>query len=184
MKMLCVDAAFRNVGWALVTVNLKTMSVNPLEIGLVRTELSKNKTVRAASDKLRRAREIALKLRALELRAEIMTAEIPSGAQSAAAAAALGIAIGILSGHTVPLIEVTPAEVKLAALGSKTASKREMIDWAAGTWPDLEWITARGKLTDANEHMADAIAIAHAGVNTPEFRQAAVFFQPRPASAA
>jgi hypothetical protein len=30
-----------------------------------------------------------------------------------------------------------------------------------------------GKLTDANEHLADALAIGYAGVKTPEFRAAA-----------
>ena len=75
----------------------------------------------------------------------------------------------------VPTIEVSPSETKMAAVGTKTASKQEMIAWATEKYPDAPWRTARGKVggkpTLDNEHLADAIAIAEAGVKTPAFRQ-------------
>ena len=77
-----------------------------------------------------------------------------------------------------PLIEVTPTEAKKASVGRATATKDEIIDWAFKKYPNLNWLKSAqskrpSKLTDANEHLADAIAVGHAGVKTSEFRAAA-----------
>ena len=68
-------------------------------------------------------------------------------------------------------IQVTPHEVKMASVGKKTASKREMIDWAYEKFPDAGWLFHSGKLQNKNEHMADAIAIVYAGIQTNEFQR-------------
>ena len=101
-----------------------------------------------------------------------MFVEVPVGSQSARAMASYGVCIGLLAALSdKPLIEVTPTEVKLAAVGSKTASKQEMISWASDLYPHLNWIKSRGKseLADKNEHIADAIGAIHAGILTDEF---------------
>lgn len=175
ITVLGIDPSFRNFGLALVEVDLLTKEMFPTQIRLIVTEPTKDKKqVRVSSDKLRRAREAALALRDWEKLAHIAGAEIPSGAQSASAANGLGIALGVVAGHTIPLIEVNAAEAKLAAVGNKTASKREMINWAYDLWPDLQWNKVKsGRLVDNNEHMADALAIVKATTLTPAFDQAA-----------
>jgi Holliday junction resolvasome RuvABC endonuclease subunit len=74
------------------------------------------------------------------------------------------------------LIQVSPIEAKKAATGRKTASKDEMIAWATAKWPHAPWLTKKRhgavSYTDDNEHLADALAIAAAGVQTVEFRAA------------
>lgn len=103
-------------------------------------------------------------------------AEIPSGAQDAKAARALGIAVGVLASiRHQPLIEVSPMEVKVAVSGNPKISptKAQIIDWAVKRWPNAEgWVKHGGKLTQANEHLADALAIIVAGTKTPAFRNA------------
>jgi hypothetical protein len=51
-----------------------------------------------------------------------------------------------------------------------------MIEAAFQTYPEANWLIGtkgkeKGKLIAKNEHMADAIAAIHAGVNTPVFQQ-------------
>lgn len=57
----------------------------------------------------------------------------------------------------------------MATVGSKTASKQEMIEWAMHHHPEANWpMKTRNKalsvITGSAEHMADAIAAIHAGL--------------------
>lgn len=103
-----------------------------------------------------------------------MCVEIPVGSQSARSMASYGICIGVVASIDKPLIQVTPAEVKLVATGSKTASKDDMIKWATEMYPEGQWLTTNKKgvvsFVNKNEHMADAIAAMHAGVKTDQFK--------------
>lgn len=144
--------------------------LRPLDLLLIKTEKEKSKTIRVNSDDLRRAREIHREVRTFIHGADIIFSEVPSGAQSARAAWALGIAVGIIAGLP-QIIEVQPAETKLAAVGTKTASKKEMIEWATGLYPDAPWKISRGIVTLDNEHLADACGVAHAGIRTVQFQQ-------------
>lgn len=175
IRVLGQDPAFSNYGLALVDVDVTTFEMFPVWIKLVETEKNKSKTVRASSDKLTRARKIIDTVRKAELECHIIAAEIPSGAQSASAANALGIALGIVAGHTKPLIEVSAAEAKQAATGHKDASKGDMVEWAYDLWPDLDWAKGRSAqmpdgLANKNEHMADALAIVKASLKTETFK--------------
>lgn len=147
---------------------------------LVETAKESGKTVRQNSDDLRRGNEIAGMMHFWLRDKQVAFAEIPSGAQSAAAAKALGISTGILStvgavgAFKGRLIQVTPAEVKKLATGSKVGSKEEMIEWAVKHWPDAPW--PRVKKTGAiiagkAEHLADACGAIHAGIQTDQFKQ-------------
>ena len=64
-----------------------------------------------------------------------------------------------------------PNETKLATVGTRTASKAEMISWATDLYPKAPWIKRGAKFTLANEHLADALAVGHAGVKTDQFSQ-------------
>jgi len=89
--------------------------------------------------------------------------------------ASYGVCIGILASMKKPLIQVTPNEVKLAAVGKKTATKEQMIEWAINKYPTAPWLTRKfkGQITHvkSNEHLADATAAIHAGVKTDEFKR-------------
>ncbi len=82
--------------------------------------------------------------------------------------ASYGMCIGLLASIQVPLIQVTPAEVKLAACKSKVATKQQMINWATTNYPGANWCKRKLKgvevLTDKNEHLADALGAIYAGV--------------------
>ena len=173
------DPSLANWGFALVDVNVDTLEMKPQLIKLTKTVKSKNKQVRASSDKLMRGRQLREAFLSHEAKAHINAAEVPSGTQSATAATALGIATGVLACHHKPLIEVSPTEVKKSVTGYATASKEEMIEWATDLWPDLDWLAGRailGKYAQDNEHLADALAIVHTAIRTEQFKQAAAMF--------
>lgn len=175
IRVLGQDPAFSNYGLALVDVDTDTFEMTPIWIDLVETKKSTKKTVRVSSDKMSRARHITNNVRAKEADCQVIAAEIPSGAQSANAANALGIALGIVAGHTKPLIEVSAAEAKKAATGYSDASKGDVVAWAYEQWPDLQWAKGKSKdmpygLANKNEHMADALAIVKAAIQTETFK--------------
>lgn len=141
------------------------------------------KVVRKNSDDLNRARLLHDAMQEFISDVDLVIVEVPVGSQSARSMASYGICIGLLSSIAQPMIQVTPTEVKLAAVGSKTASKAEMINWATNLYPNAQWIKhkQRGKwvIGNKNEHLADALAAVHAGLATDSFKQMTAFMNQR-----
>ncbi len=176
-RAIGIDMALANMG--LVAVDIDGERVTCCDLTLVSTENQKGKAIRASSDDLRRASELyaALTGYARQHGASIAFAEVPSGSQSATAARALGIAVGVLACCPIPVIQVAPMEVKRIVQSNPKAkvSKEEIIAWARKRWPDANWLThkSRGAVVynNSNEHLADALATIIAGLATPQFQQ-------------
>jgi Holliday junction resolvasome RuvABC endonuclease subunit len=191
-----IDAAFANMGFARVRItgsSLQTLQVQCLGLSLTQTEGDgKRRVVRKSSEELLRARQLHAAMHEACRGATFAFVEVPSGSQSAAAARSLGIAVGVLAGCPIAIIEVSPMEVKAAVAGKrvvKGASKADIIAWAAAKWPDAPWQRAphkatvmnkktgqrislpAGRLLADNEHCADAMASVMAGIATPEFQR-------------
>lgn len=172
-----LDPSMANFGMSFMYLDLEAMKLELNSLLLVETEKRANKVVRQNSDDLRRCQEITtLYHKAIAaFGAKFAFSEVPTGAQSARAMLANGIVLGVLASCPVPLIQVQPTETKMATVGTKTASKEEMIEWAAETYPDAPWLRHKSKgqmvLTNKNEHLADATAVVHAGLKTDQFQQ-------------
>jgi Holliday junction resolvasome RuvABC endonuclease subunit len=203
IRAISVDAAFANMGLASVVIRKDasvsgyrfpgSFSIDCVELKLVTTSAQAGKVVRKSSDDLRRAVELHRALHSFIQKhdAQVVFAEIPTGAQSAAAAKYLGAALGILASIPIPIVQVSPLEVKAAVAGAKSAqvSKQKVIAWAVKLWPLADWVRYEkagkvngkggkvlatwkaGELKKENEHLADALGIAAAGVQTPAFQQ-------------
>ena len=179
IKAIGIDAAFANMGLAAVEIHFQPSGQNSIlgvDLHLISTEREGHKVVRKSSDDLRRANALHLGMVSFVESYEGVTiafAEVPSGSQSASAARALGIAVGVLGGCPLPIIEVSPMEVKklFSKDGKRKVPKTEIIAWAMEQWPKLPWIRHRGNPTLANEHLADAMAVIMAGIHTNEFKQ-------------
>lgn len=179
LKVVGIDPSIRNSGIAIGRVLLPSLEIQIDDIVLAATDSQHGKQVRKNSDDLRRAQEIVTQLEKACEGAAFAITEVPTGAQSARAAWMLGMSVGILASlkvMRVPLIQVQPSETKIASIGKKTASKAEIIEWAVAKYPDAPWLRYKRHgemlLTDSNEHLADAIAVMHAGILTNEFQQA------------
>lgn len=181
IRVAAADPAFRNFGIARLSLDLDSLDLTVEDLILLQTENQAGKTVRKNSDDLRRAIELRRDFIAHTADCAVCFAEIPSGAQSARAAFSFGIAVGVLASAPVPLIQVQPFETKLAVVGTKTASKEEIMEWAYARHPDAPWRTrklkGRAVKVKDNEHIADACAIAEAGIRTAEFRQLLAFWK-------
>jgi Holliday junction resolvasome RuvABC endonuclease subunit len=173
INVLGIDPSFRNFGVVAAQTNGKIVRVR--QMMLIRPESKKTKNVRRSSDDLQRAGQIVRAMAPLYNSSRLIIAEIPSGSQSSRASLSSGICLGLLASAPLPIIQVTASEAKVIACGSKNASKRDMMDWAYEKYPDLDWMTYKRKgeiiKSDTNEHLADAIAIIHAGIETDQFRQ-------------
>ncbi|PLC44494.1 hypothetical protein C0Q88_07390 [Ralstonia pickettii] len=180
LKLLGLDPSLSNFGIAKMTLDLTDMSLDLDDLVLVKTEpeqdKKKKKAVRQNSLDLERGRILHDALIVHAQGFQIAVAEVPVGSQSARAMASYGVCIGVLAACPIPMIQVTPSEVKMAGFGVKTATKDEMIEWALQTYPAGPWLTRKtqGQLVPiaANEHLADAVAAVHAGILTDQFRQA------------
>lgn len=179
IRLLGIDPALRNTGLAFATYNIDTGDLLIEELRLVQTDKSKDiKVVRRASDDLSRARTIVRGLQDAirDFKPSMAVAEVPTGTQNARGAFSNGICCGVLASVSVPVIEVSPTEVKMASVGSLAASKAQMIAWAHKNWPAATWLKRKVKgevtLIADNEHMADACAAVVAGTLTVQFSQA------------
>lgn len=180
IRLAGIDPSLRNTGLVKGHYNVETGELVIDKMKLVETEKQSGKQVRVNSDDLRCANEIVRGMHDFIADCHVVCAEIPSGGQSAAAAKGLGIATGILGSiagigqFKGQLIQVMPQENKKAAIGSKNASKEEMIEWAYARWPEANWIRDRGKpdgrLLNKNEHLADACGAVNAAIQTDQFR--------------
>lgn len=171
MKFIAIDSSLANTGIAVGTIG-PTGIIKVEEIHLTETKKSKNKQIRASSDAISRGRQTYNFVQGFISmhKPAIVFAETPSGSQTSSAMKSYGMTCQLIASLNPAPLEVTPNEVKIASVGTKTASKDEMMKWAEGLYPNLEWDRNKdGKLKNKNEHMADAIAIAYAGLVTPEF---------------
>ena len=164
-------------GWGMFKQDLDLVSGALTFVGmkLIETDNQVTKQVRVSSDNLRRAVILRENYHEFVKDCHLAFSEVPSGGQSAKAVHSFGMVIGLLASCPVPLIEVQQNETKLATVGTKTASKQEMIEWAGEAYPNVPWLTRRLKgeikLIDKNEHLADAAAVTIAGMKTKEFQQ-------------
>tara|TARA_B100000929_G_scaffold108179_1_gene85732 strand:- start:48402 stop:48983 length:582 start_codon:yes stop_codon:yes gene_type:complete len=176
IRVTGIDPSFSNFGYAHGTLNMETGVLTNLQVELRESPPVKaKKQVRQNSKDLERAQIQFEGLSNICKQSDMVFVEIPVGSQSARAMASYGVCIGLLASIQIPMIQVTPTEVKVAATNKKTASKKEMIEWATQAYPDAGWLTKKVKgivsFTDKNEHPADALAAIYAGVKTEQFQQ-------------
>jgi Holliday junction resolvasome RuvABC endonuclease subunit len=175
-----LDPSFTHFGVVRAFLDLDTLKFTPIRMETIVTEPAKKdvrKVVRKNSTQLGRCKIILKGYIPVIQGCRIVFAEIPAGAQSANAAWSFGAATMAVAACPVPVIQVQPSETKMATVGTKTASKEEMIEWAVANYPDADWVREQrkgknyGRLLNSNEHVADALAVGHAGIVTDQFQQ-------------
>ena len=156
------------------------------DLSVIKTEATDAKQVRRNSDDIDRAELLMKGAMAAAQGAQAIFVEVPVNSQSARAAVAYGLCVGILGALRaigIPFFEMNPTEVKVSATGNKNATKIDMINWATGLYPTAPWPTQTKKgatsiVAGTAEHMADAVAAIHAGIASKSFKQMLPFIQP------
>lgn len=183
MRIAGIDPSLNNFGMAKGNLDFDqgrpVFDLAELYLQESKSDKANAKVVRKNSDDLNRAKTLHDALHRFIDDVELVIVEVPVGSQSARSMASYGICVGILASIGVPMIQVTPTEVKLAACQKKTASKGDMIEWATNMYPDAQWLRHKSKgemvLGNKNEHLADAVAAVHAGMATETFNQLLAF---------
>lgn len=175
IPIIGMDPSFRNWGLAAAELDLETGILSTPVLSVVKTgEEPKGKQVRQNSYDLEAAEFLAANVIPLAQTTKAVFVEVPHGSQSAASMKGYGVCIGILGSlrsFGVPIIEVSEQESKKLFAGHRKATKEQMIAKAMEYYPDANWPYHQGSLSAAKaEHMADAIAAIHAGVNTQLFQ--------------
>lgn len=173
------DPSLRNWGLAAGTLDLDTQRISIKHIDVVNPVISTGKQVRQNSLDLECAYQLYKGAKAIIEDAHAIFVEVPVGSQSARAMASYGVCVGVLGAlraNGIPFFEVTPSEVKLAAVGNKTATKQQMISWAMAAHPEAAWPMYNHKgismVSEAKaEHIADAIGTIYAGLSCNSFKQ-------------
>ncbi|KLU17104.1 MULTISPECIES: hypothetical protein [Xenorhabdus] len=179
IKVVGIDPSLSNFGIVFGELDIGNNTVVKIErMELTQTESGDTKkSVRVNSDDLRRASEIWKKAKPIIDQAQLIFCELPVGSQSSRAQTSYGICIGVLACIDKPLIQVTPIEIKKFVADKKTTTKEEIIAWATQKHPEAPWLTRKEKgkvkLVNKNEHLADAIAAIHTGIQTDQYRQVA-----------
>jgi Holliday junction resolvasome RuvABC endonuclease subunit len=190
IRVVGFDPSMRNWGIAKGILIPDGSIVQIESLDVVKTDSEKAKQVRQNSHDLGAAETLARGAVAAAQGAQAIFVEVPVNSQSARAAMSCGLCIGVLGALRamgIPFFEVSPNEVKMVSVGKKTATKDEMIDWAMKKHPDAPWPmqTQKGVTTvvaSTAEHMADAVAAIHAGINSTSFKQSLHLMQFRQAA--
>ena len=180
IKVVGFDPSLRNWGVAIASVepgNPESLYLE--EVALINPTLPKGKQTRQNSLDLEAAKQLCAGAISAAQGAHAIFVEVPVGSQSARAMASYGVCVGVLGSlraSGIPLIEVTPTEVKLSGAGKATATKMEMIEWAMNKHPEANWPTYKQKgqllvTTSIAEHQADATAAIYAGLASNTFKQ-------------
>lgn len=185
LRVVAFDPSLRNWGYARGILDLSTGKPQIEKIGVINPVFPTGKQVRQNSKDLESALQLSKGAWEVAFDAQAIFVEVPVGSQSARAMASYGICVGILGAlktGCIPMFEVSPTEVKMAAVGIKTATKDQMIDWAVQQHPEANWpfYNQKGEQLlsrEKAEHMADAIAAIYAGTGTASFKQLATFLK-------
>lgn len=189
IPIISFDPSFSNFGMAKCQVDVDTLELKIEDLILISTTREDKKEVIKTSSDLYRARAL---VEGIQLHCQgraFAISEIPLGNAALYKNAILsaGIVTGVLASCPIPLIQVSPTDVKLAAVGHRQASKEEMIEWGTATYPDAPWMyfNRKGQRVRhaANEHLADAVAAALAGIQTDQFQQARAMYRSMKAAA-
>jgi Holliday junction resolvasome RuvABC endonuclease subunit len=170
---ISLDGTIANIGMIIGTFG-PLQVIAPKDGILFKTAPTKNKKIPKSEDYLNRCNYLYMQVNNLvtSIKPNYVFLEGPTGSQDANSAKSIG-AIYMLAGAIKAniskwdgeLVIVTPIAVKKASVGSNTASKEEMLSWAVDKYPDFPFYKSkRGEVYAYNEHLADAIAVAHAGV--------------------
>ena len=183
IRVVGFDPSLRNWGIAEGILDRSSSTLQIQKVSVINPVLPTGKQVRQNSMDLESAKQLCKAALDAAKGAQAIFVEVPVGSQSARAMASYGICVGVLGALRatgIPFFEVTPTEVKVAAVGYKNATKADMIKWATEKHPEANWPTynERGQtlISEAKaEHMADATAAIYAGLVCNSFQQMRLF---------
>jgi Holliday junction resolvasome RuvABC endonuclease subunit len=177
-NIVAIDGSLCNFGISVISYNEDTNTLGTVRTMLLsETAPDNTKGAKRSLDDLKRFNQHWTTINDVinKYECKFAIAEIPSGAQDARAAFAFGGITSMMACLPIKLVPVTPLEAK-AVTGIKHADKEDMIAWAYDKYPLADWFLSKRSnkmdiktpaglyLQNKNEHLADSIAVAFAGL--------------------
>jgi len=174
VEVVGIDPGFSALGYAALKITSSEMYVD--RAGVITTKPSERKRkVRKSDDNVRRILELAAEIERAAFSHNVVAvcSESMSWPRSSSACAKLGMAWGIVGTyahqHRLPVLQVTPMELKRAACnGNGKASKDEVIAAMVALFGD-SWLP---RAKTRREHVADAIGAVWACMDSTEIKMA------------
>lgn len=184
-KVVGLDPSLRNWGWAIGSYDVLTQELLIQEVGVIQPKILVGKKISQNIKDLDCAEQLFQGVSSQLKDASVVFAEVPTGSRSSRAMTSYGVCVGVLGALRASgsyIYRVTPTEVKKAAVGSRTAPKNQMIDWAIHKHPEANWpIHQKGGIPiitgSKAEHMADAVAAIYAGLSAMDLIQQEFLFK-------
>lgn len=164
------DPSLRNFGLAKGIYDTDSKKFDLTQLKLINPKVVKTKKMRVNEHDLLRAQDLVMGLNNFLNDCDLIFVELPVGSQSSRAAVSYGICVGVIASLHNPLIITSAKQGKLLMTGDPEASKATMIQYAYKEYPNANWSKKKdGTLLTCNEHLADAIAAIHAGLQSKQF---------------
>ena len=175
IPVLGLDPSLRHWGMAEAFLDLSTGILSTPLGSIIEPRDLQGKNIRVNMNDQWLAEQLAIPVIAACRRAKAIFVEVPVGSQSARAMASYGICVGVLGAVRslgIPYFQVSATENKRVFTGNPNATKKQMISALIDFYPEiiLPQGQKKGSVGDKAEHIADATASIHSGVNTTEFR--------------
>lgn len=178
MKIVGIDPSLRNWGMVKVTYNpiLNQVYVNTSKLiqpkQLEKANRTNEKDVYSASQLYSFSKEF------IDKDVDAICIEVPTGSQSSRAMASYGTCVGVIGSlHDlgIPIIQVTPTEVKKVT-GDRVADKKDIIEWVMNKHPEYQLPMQKKQgmkepIYTKAEHLADALLAVYAALDKPTFKQ-------------
>ena len=180
MKWLSLDPGLLNCGWCIGRyVDRITGPVTEIVAGgcFNQPKAPKKRNIKSAADDFDRAAKLSVKIGKLidDYKPEVICIESMSLPRNSSTAGKLGRAYGVISAlaalSRLPVVAISPQEVKEGTLGSRSGSKSEMrgaLTKAYGS-ETIDTLVS-GLAKQLHEHPIDALAVLHASVESVVFK--------------
>jgi len=168
MIILGIDPGFAALGLARLTVSPVALERDGVDLAVVRTAKSARKAeVLATSDNARRLAELVDAIAPLMDGVACIAMEAQSWPRHAGSAVKVALAHGAVitmaRERRIPLIQVSPQDLKRRVTGSRTASKAEVQAALERRYGALAWPSP----ASVREHAADALGAALCALDHP-----------------
>lgn len=167
LKLLGFDPSMSNWG---VAAGIYHTDMESLEIKYTNT-ISPVSTLSTNKRDVSIAAQLFTALDPLIKQADVICVEVPTGSQGFRPAVNYAMCctlVGVISTYGVPIIQVSPQDVK-SVVGASSASKRDVVEWVNEAHPEIALPHHKGRLNvEASNHYCDAIVAIHAALTKPD----------------
>lgn len=159
LKVLGFDPSLTNWGFS---IGLLEDGLTIIETGVLQHKPNKADKRKQNLKDYDRCKELYTQIQELAKDCDLLCVELPHGSQSSRAMVSYAVCVALTATLNIDTVIVTPFEVK-RFVGSNTASKDDVINWAKQRHPQLN-LSIKSKA----EHIADSIVAMYVGLTKRE----------------